>query len=500
MHRASGRLADAVIFDWSGTLVDEIDATAAAHVSAIALLGGAPLTEHEWKQRVGVRWIDLYVEQGVSRRRMRRAAQTFEREYKKRIGRVHPIPGAAEVLAELHSAGVRMAVLSNQLRSCVMSAAERYDWAKYFQVIVAASGTSAPKADPAALWGILRDLEAEPSRTVMVDDMTEGIALGRTAGLVTVGIKSNLKHNLEDADYRISYLSELTSLAPLVAYGEGAQRSLGHATKEYRDLYEKREAQKNEGVIRRIPGWYHAENRAFVRWLLTRTGSPGGRTMVDVGSGASNHADEMLNRGFGRAVRIDLSANALLRSKRLIDRSPSVIDVQGDAARLPIRADVSDLTLCTEVLEHVISPAAVLQELGRVTRSGGWLVIAVPNSGRRTHPLLRRLQRKSYHAGHVREYTRQTIVPPIEAAGFDVQAIFSRWLFAYWLFFSIERGTRALPAIRALTRYRKADLSSRRVVYFAMLAENFLAGRWAKRGLGIVVIARKKVADKGSTG
>ncbi|MGI5150728.1 HAD hydrolase-like protein [Plantactinospora sp. CA-294935] len=500
MYRSDNPSATTIVFDWSGTLVDEIDATAAAHVSAIALLGGALLTPGQWKERVGMRWIDLYKEQSVPAKKLKYAARTFEYEYRKRLDQVRPTEGAAQTLAELHGLGISMAVLSNQLRSCVVSAARRYGWTKYFCTIMAARGTEAPKADPIALWEILRRTGSEPARTIIVDDMTEGIALGRTVGLVTVGINSVLGRDLGRADFRISSLRDLTELAPL----GGTRARMEHeptATREYRRYYEQREADKSTGDIQRIPGWYHAENQAFVDWLvpIVQAQAGTGRVAIDVGSGASSHTRALISRGFDLAIRVDLSANALRRSQDLIEASGRILDVQGDAAHIPIKTGASDFTLCAEVLEHVISPTQVLRELERITRPGGWLVIAVPNSTAGTHIFFRSLQRKSYHAGHVREYRWETISPAIEAAGFAVHRVQSRWLFCYWAFFSLERGRNAGVINRALRRWPHLDRLTRRVVHRAMLIENTIAGRWARRGLGLVVIAQKRSLAQGNS-
>ena len=47
--------------------------------------------------------------------------------------------------------------------------------------------------------------------------------------------------------------------------------------------------------------------------------------------------------------------------------------MQGDAARLPPRASSVDGCRVERVLQHVLSPAAVVEEIVRVVRPGGFL-------------------------------------------------------------------------------------------------------------------------------
>ncbi len=59
-------------------------------------------------------------------------------------------------------------------------------------------------------------------------------------------------------------------------------------------------------------------------------------------------------------------------------RAPGVRVVRADLARLPLRADAFDLTVCHYVLEHVTELEACCDELVRVTRPGGMLYLSVP--------------------------------------------------------------------------------------------------------------------------
>lgn len=53
-------------------------------------------------------------------------------------------------------------------------------------------------------------------------------------------------------------------------------------------------------------------------------------------------------------------------------------DVQADAAAIPFVDACFDAVICSELLEHVFDPIAVLEEAYRVLRKGGILLLCVP--------------------------------------------------------------------------------------------------------------------------
>ncbi|HJU56720.1 MAG TPA: methyltransferase domain-containing protein [Pyrinomonadaceae bacterium] len=75
--------------------------------------------------------------------------------------------------------------------------------------------------------------------------------------------------------------------------------------------------------------------------------------------------DSTCKSWFPQRVAINLALNAH-------------IDIQADAYHLPFRDEAFDVVLCTEVLEHMHTPALALLELRRVLRPGGKLLLTTP--------------------------------------------------------------------------------------------------------------------------
>jgi ubiquinone/menaquinone biosynthesis C-methylase UbiE len=127
---------------------------------------------------------------------------------------------------------------------------------------------------------------------------------------------------------------------------------------------------------------YYERSHPVVRWLerqrldaIVRMAGPRPADRVlEVGCGAGH----VLERFAGNArTGIDLSAGMLARIRRRLGRKVEL--TRGTADRLPFADGAFDIVVCTEVLEHVPDPAAVVAELCRVAGPDGRVVISIPN-------------------------------------------------------------------------------------------------------------------------
>ncbi len=121
-----------------------------------------------------------------------------------------------------------------------------------------------------------------------------------------------------------------------------------------------------------------------------RAGS--GRAGVAGGAGDGRGAASAAVPEHGRLVGVDLSERMLeLALKRLEPLKSAGVEVElhrAAAEELPFEDGSFDVIVCTEVLEHVVHPAAVIRELARVARPAARIVMSVPNE-----PLINRLKR-----------------------------------------------------------------------------------------------------------
>jgi 2-polyprenyl-3-methyl-5-hydroxy-6-metoxy-1,4-benzoquinol methylase len=112
-------------------------------------------------------------------------------------------------------------------------------------------------------------------------------------------------------------------------------------------------------------------------------GEVDGLEVAEVGSGGG-HVLQMFPRA--RLTAIDVSSEYLAIAKKNLE-GYDVRFVKGEVDKMDLPDASFDRVICTEVLEHVVDPDAVLAAIARLVRPDGAAVITVPND-----PLILRLK------------------------------------------------------------------------------------------------------------
>lgn len=108
-----------------------------------------------------------------------------------------------------------------------------------------------------------------------------------------------------------------------------------------------------------------------------------GQKWLDVGCGTGLLSTVLSDRG-GFVIGLDASSEMIrLASKipedRHSDSTRKRFPLQGIAERLPFCGNAFDGVLCSSVIEYLADPQECLQEIHRVLKPGGRLIISVPN-------------------------------------------------------------------------------------------------------------------------
>ena len=152
--------------------------------------------------------------------------------------------------------------------------------------------------------------------------------------------------------------------------------------------------------------FWHAE--AFIRdqWVQAQAALiPPNSWVLDAGAGASKY------RAFFAHCRYQTQDFCAYRGPLV--KYLQAIDYVCDITAIPLSTGCLDAILCTEVLEHVTDPMAVLAEFSRLLKPGGKLLL--------TAPLLSYLHMEPYHfyGGFTHQWYRYWM----PKHGFEVEAI-----------------------------------------------------------------------------
>jgi SAM-dependent methyltransferase len=222
------------------------------------------------------------------------------------------------------------------------------------------------------------------------------------------------------------------------------------------------------------PGYSGAENLEVMqdavnynRFLLdtVRAHCPGGARVLDFGAGGGQFALPLAELGLNvTALEPDERLRARISSKGL--RAVAAPEALTDAS--------FEYIYTLNVLEHIHDDVAALRTLHSKLTPGGTLLIYVP-----AFPVL--YTSMDAKVGHVRRYTRATLLDTVRAAGLDVSHVGyvdSLGFFAALAFKAVgDRGGDINP--RALKLYDRAIFPASRLV-------DLLARRWFGKNLLLI--------------
>jgi len=103
-----------------------------------------------------------------------------------------------------------------------------------------------------------------------------------------------------------------------------------------------------------------------------------GERILDAGCGTGVFTRDVITAG-AQVVGIDLSFTMLARAQGRLSGSP-FMPLQGDMKRLPFKDRTFDKTLSITAIEFIPDARSAMNDLFRVTRPGGLVVVATLNS------------------------------------------------------------------------------------------------------------------------
>jgi len=140
--------------------------------------------------------------------------------------------------------------------------------------------------------------------------------------------------------------------------------------------------------------------------------------VLDVGAGAgwaySGRAAP------GRVVALDLAMTRLATIRCNCDDVPCA---QGNAESLPFRPRSADVVICSEVLEHLLSPQKAVEEIARTLRRGGRTIISVPNNEEIVEAVCLHCHRRFPVHGHLSRFSAGRLREMLASCGLKPKCV-----------------------------------------------------------------------------
>jgi ubiquinone/menaquinone biosynthesis C-methylase UbiE len=157
----------------------------------------------------------------------------------------------------------------------------------------------------------------------------------------------------------------------------------------------------------------------FRRWMALElwelaTDAP----VIEVGCGDASFTRELAHYSTN-VTALDISASQIADNSRAF---PRIKFVQHDVAEpFPFPDNSFEVVWCSEVLEHLFNPVFAVEEMHRILRPGGRLLVTVPYHGRFKDVLIALFKWDVHFSPtnpHIRFYTTKTLSRMVEDAGF----------------------------------------------------------------------------------
>lgn len=126
---------------------------------------------------------------------------------------------------------------------------------------------------------------------------------------------------------------------------------------------------------------FYIKQRSILRQLF----DPTAKTILDAGTGKGRFAIDFALNGAKRVFAIDISSGMLKIAKERSIKANVAEKIhfqQGDIENLAFDEDVFDVACCMETFVHLGNPQKAMNELARVTKTGGIVIANATMTGR----------------------------------------------------------------------------------------------------------------------
>jgi phosphoglycolate phosphatase len=178
-----------VVFDWDGTLMDSTAVIVASLQAACADVGLPVPSDERAQHIIGLGLYDAmaYVLPSINPSVYPQVVERYGHHFRQREPQTPLFAGVEQTLQQLNEAGHSVAIATGKSRRGLDRALEKTGLAPLFHA-TRCGEESANKPQPDMLLDLMRELGAEPAKTVMIGDTTHDMLMASNAGVAGIAV------------------------------------------------------------------------------------------------------------------------------------------------------------------------------------------------------------------------------------------------------------------------------------------------------------------------
>lgn len=181
--QSGGDASKAILYDLDGTLVDHFTAIHRAITHAQRAVGVAPSSYAQVRATVGGS-IEVTMARLIGPELAPRAIPYYHEFFTQIMFEdLHPLPGAARLLEQLHARGLRQAVLTNKQGDTARAVVRHLGWDKWLELVLGTHDTPWRKPMGEFALHAVEKLGLAPADAVLVGDSPFDIEAAANAGV-----------------------------------------------------------------------------------------------------------------------------------------------------------------------------------------------------------------------------------------------------------------------------------------------------------------------------
>jgi ubiquinone/menaquinone biosynthesis C-methylase UbiE len=169
---------------------------------------------------------------------------------------------------------------------------------------------------------------------------------------------------------------------------------------------------------------FYSKKTLFLKWLSKISKKTD--KILDQGTGIGQYTFSAYKIGFKNIIGMDFSEELLKKARENADKLKYRVKfVKGDIRDMPFSDEAFDVVISAGIIEHVPETGKCVEELARVLKKRGYLLIHVPQKIS-VFTIIKKIQQffGTWKCGYEKSFTKKYFSKLLEKNGFEIKEYF----------------------------------------------------------------------------